>query len=170
MKYDINKEQRTGVRYIIDPNAPIDTEGMKRFQDSLLERDAKDMDRQIEIQNKSRKEWKDKMLVPCNANVIIKPYEEHPYTPKIEVSKSGLYMGGVNDPSRFKNPDSGEMDSMKKGIWCCEVIAVGPKCENVKVGDDIYCRFDIAAPVPFGGLGYFSICEANIITCVRNKE
>ena len=36
MKYDINKEQRTGVRYIIDPNAPIDTEGMKRLTISSL--------------------------------------------------------------------------------------------------------------------------------------
>lgn len=110
------------------------------------------------------------MLVPCNANVVLLPYDEHPYTPKIEVSSSGLYLGGVNDPSSFKNPDSGEQDTMKKGIWCCKVIAVGPKCENVKVGDDVYCRFDIAAPIPFGGLGYYAMSEMNLITIVRNKE
>lgn len=56
MKYDINKEQRTGVRYMIDPNAPIDVEGMKRFQDNLLERDMKTMDAQMENINKHRKE------------------------------------------------------------------------------------------------------------------
>lgn len=170
MKYNINKEQRTGTRIFIDPNAPVDTEGLKRFQDSLLERDAKQMDIQIENQNKHRKDWIDKELKPCNANVIILPYEEHPYTPKIEVNKHGLIVGGINDPSLMKNPDTGEMDSMKRGIWCCKVIAVGPKCENVEVGDDIYCRFDIAVPIPFGGLGYFSMSEQNIITCVRNKE
>ena len=59
-KYDINKEQRTGVRYIIDPNAPVDAEGLKRFQDSLIERDANEMGRQIDITNKSRKDWIDK--------------------------------------------------------------------------------------------------------------
>ena len=170
MKHDINKEQRTGVRIFIDPNAPVDVEGMKRFQDSLLERDANEMSRQIDSTNRHRKDWIDKELKPCNANVIILPYNERPYTPKIEVNKSGLIVGGINDQSLMKNPDTGEMDSMKKGIWCCKVIAVGPKCENVEVGDDIYCRFDIAVPIPFGGLGYYSMCEANIITCVRNKE
>jgi hypothetical protein len=70
----------------------------------------------------------------------------------------------------MKNPDTGEKESMKKGIWCCKVIAVGPKCENVVVGDDVYCRFDIAVPIAFGGLGYYSISEQNAITVVRNKE
>lgn len=170
MKYNIDKEQRTGVRYFIDPNVPVDPEGMKKLQDSMLERDAKEMNRQIDSTNSHRKDWIDKELKPCNANVIILPYDEHPYTPKIEVGKSGLIIGGINDQSLMKNPDTGEMESMKRGIWCCKVIAVGPKCENVEVGDDIYCRFDIAVPIPFGGLGYYSICEANIITCVRNKE
>ena len=170
MKYNIDKEQRTGVRYFIDPNVPVDPEGMKKLQDSMLERDIKDIKRQIDITNRKRKDWVDKELKPCNANVIILPYDEHPYTPKVEVNKSGLIMGGIHDQSLMKNPDTGEMDSMQRGIWCCKVIAVGPKCENVEVGDDIYCRFDIAVPIPFGGLGYYSMCEANIITCVRNKE
>lgn len=170
MKYNIDKEQRTGVRYFIDPNVPVDPDGMKKLQNSMLERDAKEMNRQIDSTNSHRKDWIDKELKPCNANVIILPYDEHPYTPKIEVNKSGLIIGGINDQSLMKNPDTGEMESMKRGIWCCKVIAVGPKCENVEVGDDIYCRFDIAVPIPFGGLGYYSICEANIITCVRNKE
>lgn len=170
MKYNIDKEQRTGVRYFIDPNVPVDPDGMKKLQDSMLERDAQEMNRQIDSTNRHRKDWINKELKPCNANVIILPYDEHPYTPKIEVNKSGLIIGGINDQSLMKNPDTGEMDSMKRGIWCCKVIAVGPKCENVEVGDDIYCRFDIAVPIPFGGLGYYSMCEANIITCVRNKE
>lgn len=170
MKYNIDKEQRTGVRYFIDPNVPVDPEGVKKLQDSMLERDIKDMKRQIENTNRKRKDWVDKELKPCNANVIILPYDEHPYTPKVEVNKSGLIIGGMADQSLMKNPDTGEMESMKRGIWCCKVIAVGPKCENVEVGDDIYCRFDIAVPIPFGGLGYYSMCEANIITCVRNKE
>lgn len=170
MKYDIDKEQRTGVRYFIDPNAPIDKEGLEKLQNSMLEREAKEMDRQIDIQNKNKKDWKEKMLVPCNANIILLPYDEHPYTPKIEISTSGLLTGGVSDISLMKNPDTGEKESMKKGIWCCKVIAVGPKCENVVVGDDVYCRFDIAVPIAFGGLGYYSISEQNAITVVRNKE
>lgn len=169
-KYDISKEERTGVRYFIDPDAPVDIEGMKRFQDDLVMKDMQQMNASIDNKNKGRKDWKKYDLKPCNANVIICPYDEHPYTPKIEISSSGLILGGMDDPSRFKSPDSGEMDTLKRGIWCCKVIAVGPKCENVQVGDDIYCRFDIAVPLAFGDLGYYSIPEPNIISAIRIKE
>lgn len=169
-KYNINKEQETGVRYFIDPNAPIDVEGAKRFNDSMLGRDANYMLSQIESKNANLKDWESMDLIPCNANVILLPYDEHPYGQKIAVSASGLITGGINDPSLMKNPNSGEQESMKKGIWCCKVIAKGPKCENVEVGDDVYCRFDIAVPIPFGGCGYYAVSEMNLITIVRKKK
>lgn len=169
-KYNINKEQETGIRYIIDPNAPIDTEGLARIQNKMLEEDSKAMQRQIERNNANLKDWESMDLIPCNANVILLPYEEHPYGQKITVSASGLITGGINDPSLMKNPNSGEQESMKKGIWCCKVVAKGPKCENVEVGDDVYCRFDIAAPIPFGGQGLFAMSEQNLITIVRKKK
>ena len=170
LKYDINKEQLTGVRYFIDPNAPVDAERVKQLRNQVMEDDFHQMTRQIEYINNKRKDWKNMELIPCNANVIVLPYDTHPYTPMIETGSSGLIIGGVNDPSLMKNPDSGEMEPAKKGIWCCKVISTGPKCENVKIGDDIYCRFDIAVPLAFGGLGYYSIPEPNIISAVRAKE
>ena len=120
-KYDISKEERTGIRCFIDPNAPVDIDGMKRFQDDLVRKDMEYMNNSIDNKNKGRKDWERYNLVPCNANVIIFPYDEHPYTPKIKVSSSGLLLGGMDDPSLFKNPDSGEQDTLKKGIWCCKV-------------------------------------------------
>ena len=169
-KYNINKEQETGIRYIIDPNAPVDMESLQRIQDKMLKEDARRMNDQIERNNSNLKDWESMELIPCNANVILLPYDNHPYSKKIEVSSSGLILGGINDPSMAKNPDSGEVESMKKGIWCCKVVAKGPKCENVEVGDDVYCRFDIAAPIPFGNQGYVAMSEMNLITIVRKKK
>ena len=70
----------------------------------------------------------------------------------------------------FRNPDSGEMEMSQLGIVCAKVIAVGPECKYVKVGEDIYLRDVGCAPVPFGGLGYWAISEQNIICRVANNN
>jgi sugar/nucleoside kinase (ribokinase family) len=80
-------------------------------------------------------------------------FMSYPYGSKIDMTSfaTNIGGGGLNTAMNFAN--------------------LGLKTSAIfKVGDDIYCRFDIAVPIPFGNLGYFSMAEQNIITCVRNKE
>ena len=49
-------------------------------------------------------------------------------------------------------------------VSCAKVIAVGPECKNVNVGEDVYCMRFRAIPVPFRKKGYYIMSEQNI-TC-----
>jgi hypothetical protein len=61
------------------------------------------------------------------------------------------------------------MEESHQEIICAEVIAIGPECKNVKVGEDVYCR-NIPAPIPFDNRGYYAITEQNIICRIVNKN
>lgn len=119
--------------------------------------------------DKGCKNYSDKTIVPCNSTVILKPYDRNPYRVPLRESSSGLIVGDFESDATYTSPDSGEREAAKKGIWCCSVIAVGQDCKNVQVGDDVYANLMIAAPVPFGGYGYYAVSEQNIICSIRNK-
>jgi hypothetical protein len=59
------------------------------------------------------------------------------------------------------------MEASERGIWCCNVIAVGDECKYVKVGEDVYINYTMSAPLPVGDYGYRSINETNIICSIR---
>ena len=100
-------------------------------------------------------------LMPVNTGVILKFYDENPYKAQELKSKQGLIINATGD-SRYKSNETGEMEESIQIIACAKVIAVGPKCENVKVGEDVYCARSLAIPVPFQKLGYYILSEQNI--------
>ena len=68
----------------------------------------------------------------------------------------------VDYGGEFKNPDSGEMDKMKVGIGCAQVIEVGPECKYTKIGDDVFYDTRTTVPVPMLSLGYEILAEQQI--------
>ena len=107
-------------------------------------------------------------IVPCNTNVIVKFYEENPYR-YIETSENGFIFG--IESKTHKSSDSGETEENEPGIVCAKVIAVGPGCKNVQVGEDIFISTFTSVPVPFRNKGYRAITEQNIICrMVKNDE
>ena len=102
------------------------------------------------------------VLTPCNMGVLIKFYDDNPYR-VLETTKSGLYVG-MQSTQKYKSNETGEMEENDEFVACAKVIAVGPKCENVKVGEDVFVIKHIATPVPFRKQSRYIISEANI-TC-----
>lgn len=119
--------------------------------------------------DKDCKPFENKKLYPTNNRIIVLPYDKNPYRVPLHQSTSGLILGDGLIPDTFKSPDSGEEEARQRGIWCCKVIAAGPECKNVEEEEDVYINFTMAAPVPFGGKGYYTISENNVICSVRNK-
>jgi co-chaperonin GroES (HSP10) len=104
-------------------------------------------------------------LVPCNTGVLIKFYEDNPYR-KVEKTESGLIIG-IESAKKYKSCETGEIEENDEYVACAKVIAVGPKCENVHVGDDIFLIKHIALPVPFRKQGYYTISEQNILCWIK---
>ena len=107
-------------------------------------------------------------IIPCNTGVLIKFYDENPYR-KIEKTESGLIIG-IQSSQKYSSNDSGEIEENEEYVACAKVIAVGPKCQNVKPGEDIYLIKHIAQPVPFRKAGYFNISEQNILCRLTKKR
>lgn len=107
-------------------------------------------------------------IIPCNTGVLIKFYDENPYR-TIERTESGLIIG-IQSSQKFKSDDSGEIEENEEYVACAKVIAVGPKCQNVQAGEDVYVIKHIAQPVPFRKKGYFNISEQNILCRIVPKE
>jgi len=99
-------------------------------------------------------------LIPCNTGVILKFYEENPYA-RVQTS-GGILIGDEGNRRQLSN-STGEMEEDIQMVACAKVIAVGPKCENVKVGEDVFCYKGIAQPIPFFKQGYYNISEQNIM-------
>lgn len=121
------------------------------------------------ILNKNLKDinTEDVELIPCNTNVILKFYEENPYR-ALEKTSSGLILG-VDGNKHYKSNETGEMEDSEEYIAVAKVIAVGPACRNVEVGDDVYAVKHIAQPIPFRNLRYRAINEQNIISRIVKK-
>ena len=107
-------------------------------------------------------------IVPCNLSVLVKFYDENPYR-MVEKTSTGLYVG-IESTKNFKSNETGEMERNEEVIACAKVIAVGPKCENVKVGEDVFVVKYICNPVPFRKMGYYMISESNIMCRIVKKD
>lgn len=106
-------------------------------------------------------------IIPCNVGVIVKPYDENPYR-KIEKTESGLIIG-VQSSQRYQSNESGEIEENDEYVTCAKVIAVGPFCKNVKVGEDVYVIKHILKPIPFRKQGFYEIDEQNILCRIVPK-
>lgn len=107
-------------------------------------------------------------IEPCNTNVVLDFYEENPYR-AIETTENGLIMG-IESTKRYKSNETGEMEDSEEYIACAKVIAVGPDCKNVHVGEDVYAVKHISTPLPYKKLGYRVINEQNIICRILNDN
>lgn len=102
-------------------------------------------------------------LMPLGQRLIIEPYPSNPYRKLVEGSILVSYA------ETFKNPDSGEYDKMAAGVICAKVIEVGPECQWVRPGDDIFCQNGVLTVVPFFSSGYKTLAEAQILAVIGEK-
>ena len=101
-------------------------------------------------------------VIPTNANVLIQPYIRNPYR-YIETTASGLIVG-IESSKTYKSNETGEIEQNNEVIKCGKVLAVGPACKNVNVGDDVYYTTYSQAIVPFRKKGYVIVGE-NLLVC-----
>ena len=161
--------QATGIHFMNannKQNHEIDREAVKNALKRAEEEQLAYVDRLME-KDKDCKPFENRTLVPVGNRVIVKPYEKNPYRVPLMQSTSGLILGDFETSATFKSNETGEKEASERGIWCCEVIAIGSECKTVQIGEDVYINFMMAAPVPFGSKGYYSINESNIICSIR---
>lgn len=162
--------QMTGRHYMgAGLKQEVDKEALKLAREIEEQKQMAYVDNVME-KDKDCKPIDDKVLVPVSSRVILLPYDKNPYRVPLQKSQSGLILGDFETAATYKSQDTGEEEASKRGIWCCKVIAVGPECKYVGLGDDVYINFTMAAPVPFGGKGYYSISESNIICSIKTSE
>ena len=106
-------------------------------------------------------------IIPCNTGVLIKFYDKNPYR-AVEKTQSGLIVG-MESTKMYKSNETGEMEFNDEVVSCAKVIAVGSKCQNVEVGDDVYVIRHIATPIPYKKMGLFVISEQNVICYIKKK-
>lgn len=107
-------------------------------------------------------------IIPCNTGVLIKFYDKNPYR-AVEKTQSGLIVG-MESTKMYKSSETGEMEFNDEVVSCAKVIAVGSKCQNVEVGDDVYVIRHIANPLPFRKMQYYVINEQNIMVRIVKKK
>lgn len=107
-------------------------------------------------------------IIPCNTNVVLEFYEENPYR-TIETTENGLILG-IESTKKYKSNETGEMEDSEEYIACAKVIAVGPSCKNVQVGEDVFAVKYIANPLPYRKRDYYVINEENIICRIINEN
>jgi len=107
-------------------------------------------------------------IIPCNLSVLVKFYDENPYR-KVETTSTGLIVG-IESTKKYKSNETGEMENNEEVVACAKVIAVGPKCENVNVGEDVFVIKYICNPVPFRKMGYYMVSESNIMCRIVKKD
>lgn len=106
-------------------------------------------------------------LKPCNATVLIKPYEVNPYR-KIDTTASGLIVGIESDKT-YKSNETGEVEVAHEVIRVGRVIAKGPACQNIEIGDDVFFTTYSMTPVPFRKEGLIAVSETLLITRIIRK-
>lgn len=106
-------------------------------------------------------------VIPCNTGVLIKFYDNNPYR-AIEKTQSGLIVG-MESTKKYKSNETGEMETNDEVVSCAKVIAVGPKCQNLTGGEDVYVIRHIATPIPYRKMGLFVISEQNVICYIKKK-
>jgi co-chaperonin GroES (HSP10) len=104
-----------------------------------------------------------KEIKPLGINIILQPYKENPYTQK--ESEGGMLLSD----GRFSNSDSGEQDILDTIIGCAKVIEIGPKCQDVQIGDDVFYDTRTVRPLPFKRMGFVAVSEAGIISLMNDN-
>lgn len=107
-------------------------------------------------------------VIPINANVLIQPYETNPYR-NIETTASGLIVG-IESSKTYKSNESGEIELNQQVIKCGKVLAVGPACKNVGVGDDVYYTTYSETKLPFRKKGWVIAGEQLLICRIVKKK
>ena len=102
-------------------------------------------------------------MLPLYNKIVILPYPVNPYRKIVEGNLIVDYTGS------FKNPDSGENDTLDTFIGCAKIMEVGPEVKYLKVGDDVYYDTRTVYPIPFMTLGYRLTTEPQIL-CVLNEN
>ena len=87
-------------------------------------------------------------IIPTNANILI---------------KSGLIVG-IESSQTYKSNETGEIVQNDQVIKCGKVLAVGPACRNVNVGEDVYYTTFSETKLPFRKKGYVVVGE-NLLIC-----
>ena len=106
-------------------------------------------------------------IIPINANVLIKPYLKNPYR-YIETTESGLIVG-IESSKTYKSNETGEIEQNNEVIKCGKVIAVGPACKNVEVGDDVFYTTYSEGKLPFRKKGYIVASETLLMCRIKKK-
>lgn len=106
-------------------------------------------------------------VLPVNNNVLIQPYIQNPYR-YIETTASGLIVG-VESSKTHKSNETGEIEQNNEVIRTGKVIAVGPDCRNVNVGDDVFYTTYSMTPIPFRKKGYVIVGEGLLICRIVKK-
>jgi len=107
-------------------------------------------------------------VIPINANVLIQPYKENPYR-NIETTASGLIVG-VESSKTYKSSETGEIEKNVDLIRCGKVLAKGPDCKNVEVGDDVYFTTYSEGLIPFRKKGYVIVGEGLLMCRIVKKK
>jgi len=107
-------------------------------------------------------------VIPINANVLIQPYKENPYR-NIETTASGLIVG-VESSKTYKSNETGEIEKNVDLIRCGKVLAKGPDCKNVEVGDDVYFTTYSEGLIPFRKKGYVIVGEGLLMCRIVKKK
>lgn len=100
-------------------------------------------------------------ILPVNTRVLVEWYDRNPYR-KIEQTESGLILG-LESTKLYKSHDTGEMEENDEIVACGKVLAVGPACKNVKVGEDIIAMKSYGTPIPFRKKGWMTLDEQTIL-------
>lgn len=107
-------------------------------------------------------------ILPCNTGVLLKFYEDNPYR-VLETTKSGLIVG-MQSTQKYRSNETGEMEENDEVVACAKVIAVGPKCQNVEVGEDVFAVKHIAIPVPVRKQSFYILSESNILCRIKKND
>lgn len=107
-------------------------------------------------------------IIPANANILVEPYIRNPYR-YIETTESGLIVG-VESSHTYKSNETGEIEKNNDVVRCGKVIAIGPACKNVEIGDDIFFTAFEELKLPFRKKGWIMVSETRIICRIVRKE
>ena len=127
-----------------------------------------DTARTIVENNMDGVDMSDVEIIPVNTNVLIQPYIQNPYR-YIETTASVLIVG-VESSKTYKSNETGEIEQNNEVIKCGKVLAVGPACKNVNVGDDVYYTTYSEAKLPFRKKGYVIVGEGLLICRIVKKN
>ena len=106
-------------------------------------------------------------IIPINNNVLIEPYIRNPYR-NIETTASGLIVG-IESSKTYKSNETGEIQQNTEVIKCGKVLAVGPLCKNVEVGDDVFYTTYSEGKVPFRKKGWIIASEGLLMCRIKRK-